>query len=131
MDKRSLKAWRTEAASVSSCLLAKDGLLSDMKASGAVLDEELIRNILVKGVEISENEYSNRDLINWRRVRSIIEHENHLINHRITWLLLSQAGLLAAFSTIYAKWWDVINKVDSAGVSMTSASYMVIPLFII
>jgi len=100
MDKTSLNSWRAEAAQVSNTLLEHGGLLSDLKVSGASLDQELAREVLVKGLEISANEYANRDLINWRRVRSVVEHENHLINHRITWLLLSQAGLLTAFATI-------------------------------
>ena len=34
----------------------------------------------------------------WRRVRTAIEHENQLMNHRMKWLLASQAFLFALMS---------------------------------
>jgi hypothetical protein len=42
-----------------------------------------------------EREYSD-----WKRIRSVVEHENTLINYRQTWLLTSQAFLLTAFGTL-------------------------------
>jgi hypothetical protein len=36
--------------------------------------------------------------VDWDRVRSQIEHEDHLINHRITWVIQINTMLLAAFA---------------------------------
>jgi len=52
---------------------------------------------------LSRSESYNMEVTNWQRARSVIEHENTLINHRVTWLLVSQAALLAAFGTLYTK----------------------------
>ncbi|MFN5530711.1 MAG: hypothetical protein ACK5F7_09060, partial [Planctomycetaceae bacterium] len=40
-------------------------------------------------------------MTHWRSVRESIEHENHLINHRMTWLLSAQFFLVAAFAAVY------------------------------
>jgi hypothetical protein len=37
----------------------------------------------------------------WKRVRSVIEHENTLVNHRLTWLIVTQAGLLAFVGNLH------------------------------
>ena len=37
----------------------------------------------------------------WKRVRSAMEHENSLINHRLTWWLSSQGGLLVVTGLIF------------------------------
>jgi hypothetical protein len=50
-----------------------------------------------------EYEYADRDIIDWKRVRSAIEHENELYNHRLTWLFTSQGFLLTAFGFLYEK----------------------------
>jgi hypothetical protein len=47
------------------------------------------------------DEFHDIEIINWKRVRSAIEHENQLINHRLTWLLSSQAFLFAAFALVF------------------------------
>jgi hypothetical protein len=57
-------------------------------------------------LNLSRSELYKREVIDWQRARSVIEHENTLINHRVTWLLLSQAALLTAFGTIYTKFSD-------------------------
>ena len=46
------------------------------------------------------SEFEDRDFSDWKRVRSAIEHENNLVNHRLTWLFLAQGGLFAAFSSL-------------------------------
>jgi hypothetical protein len=40
----------------------------------------------------------------WKRVRSVIEHENTLVNHRVTWLLASQGFLLAGYLALLSGW---------------------------
>jgi hypothetical protein len=46
-------------------------------------------------------------IVNWRRVRSEIEHEDNLTNHRLTWLFTSQAFLFTAFCVIFQAMCDV------------------------
>jgi hypothetical protein len=47
------------------------------------------------------DEFHDPEIVDWKRVRSSIEHENLLTNHRLTWLLSSQGILLAAFALVY------------------------------
>jgi hypothetical protein len=54
------------------------------------------------------DEFHDIEIVNWKRVRSAIEHENQLINHRLTWLLSSQAFLFAAFALVF----QASTKVD-------------------
>jgi hypothetical protein len=54
-----------------------------------------------KTLDVAASEFHNREMINWRRMRSIIEHENLLVNHRMTWLLTSQTILFAAYGVLY------------------------------
>lgn len=39
----------------------------------------------------------------WQRVRQMIEHENELINHRLTWLMTSQSILFGAVAILWEK----------------------------
>lgn len=43
------------------------------------------------------NEFESHFITDWKRVRSQIEHEDNLVNHRITWLLASNAFLLTGY----------------------------------
>lgn len=61
-----------------------------------------------------------RQFDDWHRVRNAIEHENELVNHRVTWLLVSQGALFAAFGTMFSKW------LESPSNSITA-----LPLFMI
>jgi len=56
------------------------------------------------------DEFHDVDVVNWKRVRSALEHENLLVNHRLTWLLSSQAFLFAAFAIIFQE--SAKNDVD-------------------
>lgn len=47
------------------------------------------------------DEFHDDEIVDWKRVRSAIEHENELTNHRLTWLLTSQGFLFAAFALIF------------------------------
>src|SRR6478735_3272731 len=42
------------------------------------------------------------DITVWKLVRSAIEHENALINHRLTWFFSTQAFLLTVFFAVVA-----------------------------
>jgi hypothetical protein len=46
-------------------------------------------------------EHNDAEIVDWKRVRSSIEHENTLTNHRLTWLLTSQGFLLGAFALLF------------------------------
>jgi hypothetical protein len=50
------------------------------------------------------DEFKDRDYADWKRVRSSIEHENGLVNHRLSWLFASQAFLYAAFAVVFNAW---------------------------
>lgn len=47
------------------------------------------------------DEFKDRRFADWRRIRLAIEHENTLVNHRITWLLTSQAFVISATVAIF------------------------------
>jgi hypothetical protein len=46
------------------------------------------------------DEFKTKSCANWKRIRAAIEHENNLINHRLTWLFASQLILFGGFFTI-------------------------------
>jgi hypothetical protein len=46
------------------------------------------------------DEFKDKRLADWKRVRLAIEHENTLYNHRITWLLSSQGFIIAALVAV-------------------------------
>ncbi|HET7062265.1 MAG TPA: hypothetical protein VFI43_08820 [Nitrosospira sp.] len=48
----------------------------------------------------SPSQSKEEDLENWKRVRTAIEHENNLVNQRLSWLFTSQALLFSAFALI-------------------------------
>lgn len=92
-------------------LLAKDRNIGERDT-----DKEEIRNVfnsylkLCKrlGVAPSEHlseavlerlhfdEFKNREYADWKRVRAAIEHENTVINHRLTWFFTLQGILIAS-----------------------------------
>jgi hypothetical protein len=47
------------------------------------------------------DEFHDPEIVDWKRVRSSIEHENTLTNHRFTWLLTSQGFLFGAFALAF------------------------------
>lgn len=52
--------------------------------------------------EIAYSENHNRELVDWKRARAAIEHENLLVHHRMTWLISSHTGLFAVAGVIIA-----------------------------
>lgn len=48
------------------------------------------------------DEFKNKELADWKRIRTAIEHENTLVNHRLTWLLTSQGFLFTGFGVVYS-----------------------------
>jgi hypothetical protein len=55
----------------------------------------------------SKDKSKERDVENWKRVRTAIEHENTLVNQRLTWLFASQALLLSGFGLIFVAFLNV------------------------
>ncbi len=88
------------------------------KANAGLSNDVMIHDMLVKAIEMSTSEFHNRELIDWRRARALIEHENNLINHRVTWLILSQAALLGAFATIYNTNFEKGDSIDKGIVAI-------------
>ena len=50
------------------------------------------------------DEFKDKEFADWKRVRSSIEHENSLVNHRLSWLFASHAFLYAAFAVVFNAW---------------------------
>ena len=56
------------------------------------------------------DEFKNRDFADWKRVRSSMEHENILVNHRLSWLFAAHAFLYAAFAVVFNAWNNLNNN---------------------
>ena len=65
--------------------------------------------------ESSFNEFESPDITAWKLARAAVEHENALVNHRITWLLQSQAFLFSAFFLVFLSW----SRGDVYGAALT------------
>ena len=46
-------------------------------------------------------EANDLGIVNWKRIRLALEHENNLLNNRVTWLITTQGFLLAACGIIF------------------------------
>jgi hypothetical protein len=53
------------------------------------------------------DEAKDKALADWKRIRSAIEHENMLVNHRLTWLFTTQGFLIAFFGLIIKLYIDL------------------------
>ena len=51
--------------------------------------------------DLDWDEFHDIHIVDWKRVRAAMEHENHLVNHRLTWFLSTQAFLFAAFALTF------------------------------
>lgn len=71
------------------------------------------------------DEFKDRDFADWKRVRSSIEHENTLVNHRLSWLFASHAFLYAAFAVVFNAW-----KNPNDGVVESSSGYQVLLILV-
>lgn len=94
MDDRSVEMMRRDMAAVSKLLAQYDVSFPTASLSSSEPTEVL---------SIASSEHHNRALINWRRIRSAIEHGNALVNYRINWVLLSQGLILTAFAAPCAR----------------------------
>lgn len=47
------------------------------------------------------DEFKDPEIVDWKRVRAAIEHENTLTNQRVTWLLVGQGFLLGAYMAVF------------------------------
>ncbi|MDA8139374.1 MAG: hypothetical protein M0036_12040 [Desulfobacteraceae bacterium] len=50
----------------------------------------------------SWNEFNDPEIVDWKRIRLSIEHENTLTNARVTWLLYAQGFLLGAYILLFS-----------------------------
>jgi hypothetical protein len=50
------------------------------------------------------DEFHDPEVVNWKRCRSVIEHENNLVNHRLSWLFASQGFLYGAYGVLLNIW---------------------------
>lgn len=47
------------------------------------------------------DEFHDPEIVDWKRVRAAIEHENTLTNYRLIWFLTSQGFLFSAFAAVF------------------------------
>jgi len=66
------------------------------------------------------DEFKDRRITDWKRVRACLEHENTLLNQRFTWLLLSQGFLFTAAGAIYKSYADILTAKPSQGLASES-----------
>lgn len=57
----------------------------------------------------SWNEYTDPAIIDWKRVRTALEHENTLTNQRVTWVLQTQGFLFGVYGLLTTKIVDLLN----------------------
>jgi hypothetical protein len=63
-------------------------------------------------------------IVDWERVRAQIQHEDALINHRITWLIQINAMLLAAFAA--GVWFKDPGRANQLSPEQTTLSLLLI-----
>jgi len=75
---------------------------------------ELINQVDQRFQDLRFDEFKDEDFANWKRVRAAIEHENTLVNHRLSWLFSSQAFLFTAFTVLFNTWKNSNSTTDIA-----------------
>jgi hypothetical protein len=83
-------------------LLGEQGLLQ--KLLDSLPDTYKDKPSLIDQTSARLLEYADKEIIDWKRIRAAIEHENNLSNHRLTWLFSSQGFLFGAFALLVANW---------------------------
>jgi hypothetical protein len=96
------------------------------KKSGSELNEEVFGSILLKLHEIRFDEFKNHEMTKFRRVRQCIEHENILVNHRMTWLITTHIALFALLSALIIRFLS-----GDASASINAREHFAIFIFVI
>lgn len=105
----------TDANELRNAVFGRDKLLDQyLQLAPDQVDEikELLDKVLQRIQDLKFDEFRDEEFANWRRIRSLIEHENILVNHRLGWLLSSQAFLFTAFTLVFNVW---KNSASNAG----------------
>jgi hypothetical protein len=76
------------------------------------------------------DEFKDRDFADWKRVRSSIEHENGLVNHRLSWLFASQAFLYTAFAVVFNAWKNLDRAGNSGSCQVLLAIISIVGVFV-
>ena len=69
-------------------------------------------------IKISHEEYERV----YRIFREYLQHEDHLINHRTTWLITIQSFLWATFGFSYQKKYEVLERITNTTVGVKDFS---------
>lgn len=88
-------------------VFGKDELLDQylqVTPSSTAAIKEVANLVFQRLQDLKFDEFKDKEAANWRRVRAFIEHENALINHRLSWLFSSQAFLFTAFTLVFNVW---------------------------
>lgn len=100
-----LASSATSAAGLRKELFNDGQLAKALRACSSTAEASQVSDIVFKCLADLEkanewDEFKNKPCSNWKRIRAAIEHENNLINHRLTWLFASQLILFGGFFTI-------------------------------
>jgi hypothetical protein len=80
----------------------------------------------------AEEKAYNRAVKDWERVRSAIEHENNLINHRQTWHAMLQLPLVGGMFAVYTEIGKAVNvELVRDKSNIPSAAQIAIPLLVL
>jgi hypothetical protein len=69
------------------------------------------------------DEFHDPEVVNWKRCRSVIEHENNLVNHRLSWLFASQGFLYGAYGVLLNIWKNPSVITNTKEVQLPQFSY--------
>ncbi|MDJ0797659.1 MAG: hypothetical protein QNJ51_12730 [Calothrix sp. MO_167.B12] len=97
----------TDADELRHLVFGKDKLLHQyLQLSTNSIDgrTEIINLVFQRLQDLRFDESKDEEFANWKRVRASIEHENTLVNHRLSWLFSSQAFLFTAFALVFNTW---------------------------
>ena len=96
-------------------------------------DSKLLMELFHNQLELVRyDESKDRATTDWKRIRQAIEHENTLVNHRLTWLLTSQGFLFAGFGLVFTheKGFTelpsllVLSVISAVGIALSVKTYM-------
>jgi hypothetical protein len=109
-------------------------LLDELEALGTQsLNKNHFKEVTERIVEIykikySWSEFNDKNFADWKRIRSAIEHENTLVNHRLTWLLSSQTLLITAYILSFIQW-SKIKEINEQSQNVYPAILLILALF--
>jgi hypothetical protein len=109
-------------------------LLNELEDKGTQpLDKNYFKEVVerlesIYKIKYSWSEFNDKDFADWKRIRAAIEHENTLVNHRLTWLLSSQTLLITAYILSFIQW-SKVTEINAQSKSVYPAILLILALF--